>query len=227
MARGTENQRTHKSENTKRHIVTSFLSLMEEKPWEKISVIEICRKAEITRGTFYQYFSDIYDLVEQLEHSLLTDLTARMEKVPKQRGCHFRMEDFLTKFRYGPPRTFTIWFEFCRDHRDAMMALLDRKNGDAYFVKKLKAVLKGCIEEVMEADGTANDELREHFLKVFMELHILSAQSWLENPADSEEYLSVDDIVNLLNTMRVGSAYLSYRRATDPDFEEKINPKEA
>lgn len=210
MARGTINQKTNKSANTKRHIVTSFLCLMEEKPWEKISVIEICRKADITRGTFYQYFGDIYDLIEQLEHNLLTDLGERFSKIPKNNGSHCRIEDFLTRYNYAPPASFTIWFEFCRDHRDAMMMLLDRRNGDPYFVKKLKAILKESIENVMEDDGAANDDLRAHFLNVFMELHILSAQTWLSS-TDEDEYLSVDDIVNLLNTMRVGSGYLSYR----------------
>ena len=216
MARGKENQKTSKSENTKRHIISSFLKLMDEKPWEKITVIEICRSAEITRGTFYQYFGDLYDLVEQLEHSLLEDLSARLSSLPGASGPHCRAEDFLTKYDYEPPQSFLIWFEFCRDHSDAMMALLDRRNGDAYFVKKLKTVLKDSIEQVMERDRTANDELRSHFLKVFMDLHILAAQTWLESEEkdgeDEAGYLSVDDIVNLLNTMRVGSAYLNYCR---------------
>ena len=223
MARGTESQKTNKSANTKRHIVSAFLSLMEDKHWEKISVIEICRKAEITRGTFYQYFGDIYDLVEQLEHSLITDLSARLGKIPKNKGCHFRTEDFLTRYDYTPPASFLIWFEFCREHRDAMMMLLDRKHGDTYFVKKLKVILKESIENVMEGDGTANDDLRSHFLNVFLELHLLAAQTWLTT--DDEEYLSIDDIVNLLNTMRVGSGYLSYRRAIDSDFETRMSLK--
>ena len=222
MARGTVNQKTNKSENTKRHIVSTFLDLMGEKFWEKITVIEICRKAQITRGTFYQYFGDIYDLLEQLEHALITDLTARLGKVQRSSGPHCRTGEFLTSFNCEPPASFLIWFEFCRDHRDAMMALLDRKYGDTYFVKKLKGILRTSIEQVMDQDGTANDELREHFLNVFLELHLLSAQTWLAgNEAEGAEgaespgenpYLSVDDIVNLLNTMRVGSAYLSYVR---------------
>ena len=74
----------------------------------------------------------------------------------------------------------------------------------------------------MENEGTANDYLRSHFLTVFMELHILAAQSWLENEDENESPISVEDIVNLLNTMRVGSQYLAYKRYTDPDFEKKM-----
>ena len=210
MARNTDIQKTSKSAQTKRHIVSTFLSLMDTKPWEKISVIEICRAAEITRGTFYQYFGDIYDLVEQLEHALLTDLKDRFDRIlPRSNRC--RTEDFLTKYDCNPPRSFLTWFEFCRDHRDAVIALLDRKNGDLYFVRKLKMLLKDNIERVMDEDGAANDELRAHFVSVFMELHILSAQTWLETKDEAGEYLSVEDIVNLLNTMRVGGQFLAYK----------------
>ena len=222
MARGTDSQKTNKSENTKRHIVSSFLLLMHEKPWEKISVIETCRKAEITRGTFYQYFGDIYDLIEQLEHSLISDLNRRLAAIPEKPQGIIRIRDFPDKFNYAPPPSFLVWFEFCGDHRDALIALFDRKNGDPYFVKKVKSILKDSIESVMENEGTANDYLRSHFLTVFMELHILAAQTWLENEDENESPISVDDIVNLLNTMRVGSQYLSYKRYTDPDFEKKM-----
>ena len=211
MARNTDNQKTSKSAQTKRHIVSSFLRLMDKKPWEKITVIEICRQADITRGTFYQYFGDIYDLVEQLEESLLTDLQSRLDSIPAHVGTRYRTEDFLTKYDATAPRSFLVWFEFCRDHRDAVIALLDRKNGDAYFIKKLKNILKISIEKVMEADATANDDLRSHFVSVFMDLHILGAQSWLESDSSENDYLSVEDIVNILNTMRVGAQFLAWR----------------
>ena len=211
MARNTDNQKTSKSAQTKRHIVSSFLRLMDKKPWEKITVIEICRQADITRGTFYQYFGDIYDLVEQLEESLLNDLKTRLGSVSRHSGIRYRTEDFLTKYDATPPRSFLAWFEFCRDHRDAVIALLDRKNGDAYFVKKLKVLLKTSIEEVMDADATANDDLRAHFVSVFLDLHLLGAQSWLEADPSENDYLSVEDIVNILNTMRVGAQYLAWR----------------
>ena len=50
-----------KAELTKRRIVDAFLDYIPKKKWDKISVKEICSSANITRGTFYQYFNDIYD----------------------------------------------------------------------------------------------------------------------------------------------------------------------
>ena len=40
--------------------------LIREKPVAKITVSEICAKAEINRGTFYRYYLDVYDLAEKM-----------------------------------------------------------------------------------------------------------------------------------------------------------------
>ena len=39
-------------------LVESLLALMTEKPYAKISVIDICKKADLSRQTFYNFFSD-------------------------------------------------------------------------------------------------------------------------------------------------------------------------
>lgn len=213
-------QKFSRSHQTRQHIISSYLELIRGKKWDKISVIEICKKAEITRGTFYQYFGDIYDLLEQLEGELLEELKARYHICPQMRRTAIAAEDFPKRFDYAPPQSFLTWFDFCRDHREAMLSLLDRKYGDTYFVKKLKVILRENAEIIMDSEGTAKDELRTHFVEVFVELHLLSVQTWLSS--DTGEFLSVDDIVNLLNTMRVGAMYLTWKGNTDPEFEKKM-----
>lgn len=48
---------------TKRVLATSLKKLMEEKPFEKISVGDICEKCDMNRKSFYYHFKDKYDLV--------------------------------------------------------------------------------------------------------------------------------------------------------------------
>lgn len=51
---------------TKKAITNAFISLLEEKPFEKITVQDILDKTPVTRATFYSYFSDKYEIVEKM-----------------------------------------------------------------------------------------------------------------------------------------------------------------
>ena len=52
------------SQNTKKMLAETLLSLLESKPLSKITVSEIVNKCDINRKTFYYHFADVYDLLE-------------------------------------------------------------------------------------------------------------------------------------------------------------------
>ncbi|MDR1018228.1 MAG: TetR/AcrR family transcriptional regulator [Lachnospiraceae bacterium] len=199
---------TAKSSRTKKKIIEAFLTLFEKKKWDKISVKEICVKADITRGTFYQYFTDIYEMMEEIESSILNELTAEYNAIPKRSQTFIPPEQFDEKYDVNPPKSFLIWFDFCSKHKLAINSLLDRNNGDPYFVKKLKTLINKNLNYIMNCDGLPNDNLRVHFVKVLTELHFIAVQEWL---GDEDSNISVNEIVNLLNVARIGGSYLSNR----------------
>ena len=51
---------------TKKIIRESLYELMKEKPINKITVTQICEKADVNRSTFYSYYTDIYDLHQKI-----------------------------------------------------------------------------------------------------------------------------------------------------------------
>lgn len=61
-----EKKEDRRTEYSKRVIRESLYELMLEKPLNKISVKEICEKADVNRSTFYSYYTDIYDLNEKI-----------------------------------------------------------------------------------------------------------------------------------------------------------------
>ena len=64
---------------TQRAIRAAFLELREKKPLEKITVKELCQRAEIHKSTFYDHYADVYALSDALEtqvvESVLQGLT--------------------------------------------------------------------------------------------------------------------------------------------------------
>ena len=52
------------------------MELLNKKEINKITVSEICKKADINRATFYRYYLDQYDLLDKIENEFLQDLKA-------------------------------------------------------------------------------------------------------------------------------------------------------
>lgn len=61
-------------EKTKTAIHNTFLELRSRKPLEKITIKELCEKAQINKSTFYSHYKDIYDLSDQLETEVVTSV---------------------------------------------------------------------------------------------------------------------------------------------------------
>lgn len=55
---------------TKQNIRDSFFKILKEKPINKITVSDIIRKADINRSTFYFYYDDIFDMIEQINNEI-------------------------------------------------------------------------------------------------------------------------------------------------------------
>lgn len=71
---------------TRQVIKESFLKLLEKNSFPKITVTELCRLAEINRGTFYLHYYDIEDVLDDLLNDLFSNTSTVMEHVLSE-GC--------------------------------------------------------------------------------------------------------------------------------------------
>lgn len=71
MKAHTDNRRVR---YTKMFLRESLLELLREKPIKNITVTELCAAADINRGTFYNYYDDVFDLFEQIEKEFLAEV---------------------------------------------------------------------------------------------------------------------------------------------------------
>jgi len=68
------------TEKTRQTFIDAFCELYSQKPIEKISIQEISNKAGYNRSTFYQYFTDIYELLDFVENDLLNYIKEELAK---------------------------------------------------------------------------------------------------------------------------------------------------
>lgn len=58
---------------TKRNIKATLISMLDEMPFEKVSVADLCRRGEISRITFYTHYEDKYALVAEMYNDYLNE----------------------------------------------------------------------------------------------------------------------------------------------------------
>ena len=61
-----------KTRYTKMVLQDSLIELLKEKPISKITIKELCEKADINRTTFYAHYTDQYDLLRKIEEETLS-----------------------------------------------------------------------------------------------------------------------------------------------------------
>ena len=70
-----EDQRIRLSKQLLRN---ALLELLKEKHISKVSVREICERAQINRTTFYKYYGSQYELLEDIENMLIAQITEKI-----------------------------------------------------------------------------------------------------------------------------------------------------
>lgn len=63
-----------REKKTLRNIRNAFLRLRAHKPLEHITIKELSELAEISKGTFYLHYRDIFDLSAQLQNEVIQDV---------------------------------------------------------------------------------------------------------------------------------------------------------
>jgi AcrR family transcriptional regulator len=129
---------------TRQNLIDAFWQLYCIKRIDKITVREIALKAGYNRGTFYEYFSDVYDVLEQIENSLLPDL----KELPPI--------DFSTSLLPSPIDEFIKMYE----ENSKYYTVLLGDNGDPSFLSRMKNSIKPKLEQLLiEKDAPYNFEL--------------------------------------------------------------------
>lgn len=111
---------------TKMLLKNSFIELLKTTNINKISITDLTEKANINRGTFYLHYTDIDDLIKQLEEEAIKGINDAIEK---------NVDHLLAREYYYPIFEVTTYAKQNKDFFKYMMG----ENGDLNFVKKIKA----------------------------------------------------------------------------------------
>lgn len=83
---------------SKQMIKDALLSLMIEKPFEKISITDIVRRADINRGTFYAHYSNTDEVLKGFQQVLSMSLPPYLQ-IPIPLRCFLRLRISLSRLQ--------------------------------------------------------------------------------------------------------------------------------
>lgn len=78
-----ENERKmdRRTRYTRQTIRDTLLELMREKGFRRVTVTEVCKRAEINRGTFYLHYLDLSDVLDDILTELMSETTCALDHV--------------------------------------------------------------------------------------------------------------------------------------------------
>ncbi len=149
-----DNQR---SQLTELKIIEVFTELLSQKHISKISVCEICKKAGITRASFYLHHEDIYDLLRKIERENISSAMTIFK------------EAYINS-NYDLHTAFMNLFTYIENHRDFFQYYL--KNAD------IRNIL--TFGDLLDSYNDFNDHDKNRLVFFIGGLNALLIQ-WLEN----------------------------------------------
>ncbi len=141
------------SRKTKRMIKKIFAEMLsEKKELDKISVSELCKRADISRGTFYAHYDDIYGVAEDYENELIDAFFNNIRLISSH-----SINEFIDSI-----------FEYIRQN-DENYRLLCKSNDALFIVKKLNDIATKKILELCKNDTRIkNTNYLDFDIKIFL-----------------------------------------------------------
>ncbi len=142
------------SRKTNRLIKNVFAEMLSEyKEISRISVSELCARAEISRGTFYSHYDDIYGVAEDYENELIDHFFDNAKLLTPT-----NVEQFID-----------IFFQYIREN-DENYKLLCRSNEFIFTAKKLTTIATNKFLELCHHNALVkNKEYIDLDIAVFID----------------------------------------------------------
>lgn len=172
------------------------MELMREKPYQKITVREICDRSDTGRVTFYNHYDDKYDLLldcfENLQQKTTTQFQAMQEQNNPDRELSRSFENLMnaiadTSEQYkGIPLTedldlMMIYYETVLNHLEEMEAMFGDQWKTPFDHRQLNSFLAMGFWGFLHGNASrtpAETRRDSHLLvKDLVESHIFSAKS--------------------------------------------------
>ena len=157
---------------TKMVLRESLMELMKTKPISGISIKEICAKADISRSSFYTYYTDQHDLLRKTEEETLAFIHNNLNKY-----------DLYKNEKLGTLRMVEEVLQYVLDNNKSIYVLFS-KNGNFNFQKNLFSSMyeRNILKSL--TDKLPDEQTKQYYFLFIVTGTISLIYHWIENGMD-------------------------------------------
>lgn len=172
---------------TREKLKNAFWDIYSEKPLNAITVSEVAKRAGYNRSTFYTYYKDIYDILEQTEEEILEML---------RNGSYVKF-NLLDRTQYQ--RDMMYFGDFLRKNQKCLTILLG-ENGDPKLSHQIwKMMREKLIEDISSVETKLPPEMYTYVAEYIVNAHAGAVMMWLKNGCDIPFESLVDTLFRLVS----------------------------
>jgi AcrR family transcriptional regulator len=175
-----ENRRT---KYTKKVLRDSLIELMKERSILRITIKDICGRADISRSTFYAHYNDQFDLLKQIEEETTVYCEDMLKEYDKKRSKAETVQMIEKILRY------------IASNSNSVQMLLS-ENGDITFQERFirRFIHQQHVMNYFNDKVEDSDEVKEYYSVFVIHGAIAAIQHWLKNNMN----ISIYDLTKLL-----------------------------
>lgn len=165
------NKENRRTKMTKTLIKNSFMELMQKQNIHKITIKDICINADVNRSTFYSYYTDQYDLLNEIEN----DIFGSLKEIVKGSDAQMKESKFTELLE--------MILEYITENLDACKILMsDQKDFD--FLKKAWGFILENFINIININENRDPRTTEYIYLFAISGSMGLIQSWMENGLD-------------------------------------------
>lgn len=163
-------------QRTKKAILETFFALLEEKHFSEITVIDICDKALINRGTFYTHFQDKNQLLEKIVYDMMMAFDDEVDRVHGD-------SDMLVYYN----DIFDVSLTFINENKDRLRTIITKADESIIFNQVHAIIINNIVKKVGRL--SSNREVPLEMLAEFFAGGVIQVLKWwlLEGCATKSE----------------------------------------
>lgn len=168
----------------KQAVRQAYVVLSRQSGYDALSVKELCHKAHVSRSTFYAYYENTGQVLEEIENDIICELVrlnpdlASPSENDKDHPYFYRTKQYI------------------EEHRNILSLLLNERP-EYRFVEKLKNAIKYHFwQRAFQNRNTEDDKL---ILELIASVIVSAYSYWIKNPYSMNEQYMVRVISSVLS----------------------------